>query len=101
MGTDERTISVVGGCPNPNGKPYTLWELVALLKKDKTFAQFFVDLSKRAEENDSAAIACVNSYLAPTDQELQDLGIPTSQWDTTRKCTDSGLLAIATAQQNS
>ena len=100
MSADERTRPV-GGCPNPNGKPYNLSELVALLKKDKTFAQFFSDLSKRAEENDPDAIACVNSYLAPTDQELQDLGRPASEWDTLRKCTDSGLLAITTAQQNS
>jgi hypothetical protein len=101
MGTDERTKPGVGGCPNPNGKPYTMRELVALLKTDKTFAQFFLDLSKRAEGNDLAALACVNSYLAPTDQELQDLGIAASQLGTMKRCTDSGLLAIATAQQNS
>jgi hypothetical protein len=102
MAADEtaRTRPVVGECPNPNGKPYTLWELVALLK-DKTFAQFFVNLVKRAEDNDPAAIACVNSYLAPTDQELQDLDIPASDWGTMRKCTDSGLLAIAKANLNS
>jgi hypothetical protein len=97
---DETTRPGVWRCPNPNGKPYTLSELVALLKRDKTFAQFFSDLSKRAEENDSAAIACVNSYLAPTDQELQDLGKPASEWGTLRKCTDSGLLAIAIAQNS-
>lgn len=101
MSADEATRPGAGACPNPNGKPYTLWQLVALLKRDKTFAQFFLDLSKRAQENDSAAIACVNSYLAPTDQELQDLDIPASDWDTMRKCTDSGLLAIAKAQLNS
>ena len=102
MAADEtaRTRSVVGECPNPNGKPYTLWELVALLK-DKTFAQFFVNLVKRAEGNDPAAIACVNSYLAPTDQELQNLDIPASDWGTMRKCTDSGLLALAQANLNS
>jgi len=99
MGADERTRPVVGECPNPNGKPYTLWELVALLK-DQTFGQFFVNLVKRAEE-DPAAIACVNSYLAPTDQELQNLDIPASDWGTMRKCTDSGLLAIAKANLNS
>jgi hypothetical protein len=100
MGTDE-TKPGDWGCPNPNGKPYTLWQLVALLKRDKTFAQFFLDLSKRAQEKDPAAIACVNSYVAPTDQELQDLDIPTSEWDTMRKCTDSGFLAITKAQLNS
>ena len=101
MSTDEGTRPGVGGCPNPNGKPYTLGQLVALLKRDKIFAQFFLDLSKRAQENDSAAIACVNSYVAPTDQELQDLGIPTSELVTMKRCTESGLLAIAKAQQDS
>ena len=101
MSADERTTPGVGGCPNPYGKPYTLWQLVALLKRDKTFAEFFLDLSKRAQENDSAAIACVDSYVAPTDQELQDLGIPTSEWGTMKRCTDSGLLAIAKAQLDS
>ena len=41
-----------------------------------------------------AAIACVDSYLAPTDQELQDLDIPTSEWDTMRKCTDRAYLLL-------
>ena len=98
MGTDETTRPAVWGCPNPYGKPYTLWQLVALLKRDKTFAQFFLDLAKKAQGNDPDAIACVNSYVAPTDQELQDLDIPTSEWDTMRKCTDSGFLALAKAQ---
>ena len=98
MSTDETTRLGGWGCPNPNGKPYTLWQLVALLKRDKTFAQFFLDLVKKAQGNDSAAIDCVNSYVAPTDQELQNLEIPTSEWETMRKCTDSGLLAIAQAQ---
>jgi hypothetical protein len=100
MSADEKTSPGVWGCPNPYGKPYTLRQLVALLKRDKTFAQFFSDLAKKAQENDSAAIACVNSYVAPTDQELQDLGIPTSEWGTMKRCTDSGLLAIAQAQNS-
>ena len=98
MSADETTKPGVWGCPNPNGKPYTLWQLVALLKRDRTLAQFFLDLSKRAEGNDPAAIDCVNSYLAPTDQELQDLGIAASEWVTLKRCTDSGVLAIAKAQ---
>lgn len=101
MGADEGTRPGAGGCPNPYGKPYTLWQLVALLKRDKTFAQFFLDLAKKAQGNDPAAIACVNSYVAPTDQELQDLDIPTPEWDTMKRCTDSGTLAIAKAQLDS
>lgn len=93
---------VLGECPNQSndGKPYSLLQLVALLK-DKAFAQFFFDLLKSAEANDTAAIACVNSYLAPTEKELRDLGIPASQIDSMRRCTESGLLVLVIAQQNS
>ena len=85
-------------CPNP-GRPYTLWEVVDLLRQPD-FAQFFLELLKRAQENDKAAIECVNSYLAPTVEELEDIGIAASQIDGMRRCTDSGLLVLVTAQQN-
>jgi uncharacterized protein (DUF2384 family) len=86
-------------CPNPMGKPYTLWELIRLLA-DRGFAQFFLEKLRKAEGNDMEAIDCVNSYLEPTEQELQELGIPASQWGSMRRCTDSGLLVLVTAQQN-
>jgi hypothetical protein len=88
----------VGECPNPD-KAYTLWELVGKLQ-DKAFARFFFDLLKRAEASDPGAIACVDSYLAPTVPELQDLGLPPSQIGNFRRCTDSGLLVIVLAKQN-
>ncbi|MEY2488140.1 MAG: hypothetical protein QOC70_82 [Verrucomicrobiota bacterium] len=90
---------VVGECPNPD-KAYTLWELVGKLQ-DRAFARFFFNLLKSAEANDPEAIACVNSYLAPTELELQDLGIPPSQIGNFRRCTDSGLLVLVLAKQNS
>jgi len=89
----------VTGCPNPRGRPYTLLQLVALLE-DKAFAQFFFDLLKRAEASEKEAIECINSYLEPTDQELQNLGIPEARWASLKRCTDSGLLVAVTAQQN-
>jgi hypothetical protein len=88
----------VGECPNPD-QPYTLTDFLALLK-DKDFARFFLGLLKSAGENDKVAIDCINSYLAPTVEELEDLGIPAYQIDNLRKCTDSGLLVMVTAQQN-
>jgi hypothetical protein len=94
-----RKPTLVGGCPNPRGRPYSLWEFLPLLA-DRAFARFFLDLLKRAEASDKDAIACVDSYLEPTDQDLQDLGIPASQWGSMRRCTDSGLLVLVSAQQN-
>jgi hypothetical protein len=98
----KRKKRLLGECPNQSndGKPYKLWEFLPLLK-DKTFARFFLDLLKRAEENEQEAIDCVNSYLEPTTTELQELGIPASQWSSMRRCTDSGLLVVVTAKQNS
>jgi hypothetical protein len=89
----------VGECPNPD-RAYTLWGLIGKLE-DKDFAAFFLDLLKRAEANEPGAIECVDSYLAPTAQELQNLGIPASQVASMRRCTDSGLLVIVTAQLKS
>ena len=85
-------------CPNSQA-PYTLWGLVSLLQSDKSFAEFFADLLKRANNNDKGAIECVDSYLAPTDGELQALGIGASQWNSLSKCTESGLLVAVIAQQ--
>jgi|SRR6267143_4648650 len=98
--TRKRKI-VLGECPNQSndGKPYKLSELLILLK-DKAFARFFFNLLKSAEANDQDAIACVNSYFEPSETELQNLGILASQWASMKKCTDSGLLVIVTAQQN-
>lgn len=95
----KRRKPAVAECPNPRGKPYSLWEFLPLLE-DRAFAQFFLGQLKSAEANDKGAIACVDSYLEPTERELQELGIPASQWGSMRRCTDSGLLVLVTAQQN-
>ena len=86
-------------CPNPKAA-YNLWDLVNLLQSDKAFAAFFSDLLMRANDNDKSAIACVDSYLKPTDTELENLGIPASNQGSLRRCIDSGLLVAVIAQQN-
>lgn len=86
-------------CPNPKGQ-YSLGDLVALIKSDETFAQFFFTLLKNALNNDKGAIDCVDSYLAPTTQELEELGIPTTKVESMRRCTDSGLLVLVIAKDN-
>ena len=82
--------------PKTGGK-YTLTELVWQLKHTQGFAAFFTIQLKLAFAGDEAAIACIDSYLEPTDQELGGLGIPESEWGALRKCTDSGFLVIVTA----
>lgn len=86
-------------CPNPEGKPYSLSQLLGKLQ-EKGFAADFFSLLKSAEAGDQSAIDCVNTYFAPTTTELQNLGIPASQIPIMKKCTDSGLLVLVTAQQN-
>jgi hypothetical protein len=85
----------------PSRVKHTLWDLVKRLESDPAFAQFFFDLLKRANENEPAAIACVDSYYEPTTEELQELGVSASQMDNMRRCTDSGLLVAVVAKASS
>ena len=85
----------------PSKVKHTLWGLVNLLESDPAFAQFFFNLLKSANENDQAAIDCVNSYYEPTTDELQELGVPASEVDNMRRCTDSGSLVLVVAKESS
>jgi hypothetical protein len=85
----------------PSREKHTLWGLVKRLESDQTFARFFFDLLKRANNNDRDAIACVDSYLEPTTQELEELGIAASEIDPMRRCTDSGSLVLVVAKEHS
>lgn len=87
------------GNPHNAGQPYTLTEILVELKNED-FAKFLFDLIKRAQGNHKDAINCLNSYLEPTENELENLGIPASEIDSMRRCTDSGLLVLVIAQQN-
>lgn len=92
--------NVTWGCPN-SGKAFDLKTLRDMLEdKPGGFASFFFPVVKEAMNSNPTAIACVNSYLAPTELELMALGIPASQIDSYKKCTDSGVLLVVLAQQN-
>jgi len=99
-GKKRKKKNVNWGCPNP-GRSYTLWALVNLLQTDSDFAGFFFPKLKDALDNDPNAITCVESYLAPTDDELTELGIPMSQVGSHKRCTDSGLLVAVVAKEYS
>jgi len=87
-------------CNNP-GKAFNLTTLVVMLEDQSSgFAAFFFPVLKNAMANDTAAIKCLESYLAPTDQELIALGVPSTGVGAARKCTDVGLLVAVIAQQN-
>ena len=86
-------------CPNPNGTPYSLWGLIAELKKNSGFAADFVDLLKQANNNNKGAIECLDGYLAPTTDELDGLGISASDLEAMKRCTESGSLVAAIAKQ--
>ena len=55
---------------------------------------FFATTLQAANGGDQASIDCIDSYLAPTAEELQNLGIPKAQIGPTRKCTESGNLVL-------
>ncbi len=86
-------------CDNP-GRPFSLKTLRDMLEHTPGFATFFFPVFKDAMNNNEDAIRCVDSYLAPGDQELTDLGIPSSGVAGKKRCTDSGLLLAVIAQQN-
>jgi hypothetical protein len=79
-------------CPNPSREKYTVNTLNEKLKNDDAFAAFFSAQLKLALTGDQEAVACVDSYYEPSDSEMQSLGIPSSKWSVTRKCTESGSL---------
>lgn len=97
--TTKKKKNVTWGCPN-SGRAFDLNTLTDMLQHTPGFAAFFFPVLKEAMNNNSTAKACVDSYLAPTDQELMDLGIPASGVGGKRKCTDSGLLVAVIAEQN-
>ena len=87
-------------CPN-SGRAFDLDTLRDMLEDKQTgFATFFFPVLKEAMNSNPTAIACVNSYLAPTPEELAALGIPAAQIENYRRCTDSSLLVAVIAQQN-
>ena len=93
-----KPTTLPGICSNP-GPPLGLWDVIAKLQSDKGFAAEFIDLLKSANNNEQDAIDCVNALLAPSKDELIGLGVPLSQVDSFRKCTESGLLVAAIARQ--
>ena len=80
-------------CPNQNN-PMTLTQVLGLLDSDPDFATFFATTVQDANKNIQSAIDCVDSYLEPTVEELENLGIPKSQIGPMRKCTESGNLVL-------
>jgi hypothetical protein len=86
-------------CDNP-GRPFGLKTLRDMLEHTPGFATFFFPVLKDAMNSNGDAIRCVNSYLAPSDTELMELGIPAAQIENYRRCTDSSLLVVVLAQQN-
>jgi hypothetical protein len=86
-------------CPNPSEPKLTVKTCKEKLKNDAVFAAFFAEKVKLGLGGDQGAKACVDSYYEPTDSELQNLGIPSSDWSVMRKCTESGHLLLVAAKE--
>jgi hypothetical protein len=92
--------NVTWGCPN-SGRAFDLHTIRDMLEDTSSgFAVFFFPVLKDAINGNPLAKTCVDSYLAPTDQELMQLGIPASGVGSKKRCTDSALLVAVIAQQN-
>jgi len=85
-------------CNNP-GRAFDLETLLDMLEHTPGFATFLFPVVKGAMAYNPADIQCLESYLAPSNRELMDLGIPS--WDVNGKsrCTDVGLLVAVAAQK--
>jgi hypothetical protein len=98
--TRKKKNNVTWGCPN-SGRAFDLTTLVSMLQNPSSgFAAFFFPKFKEAMNNNPAAIACIDSYLAPTTDELTSLGITSSGVGGKKSCTESGLLVAVIAKQN-
>ncbi len=75
----------------------TLAQVVNKLKTDATFPADFKATLASANANDQAAIDCINSYLAPTAQELEAKSVSKSEISLYSACTESGKLALILA----
>ena len=76
-----------------------LTEILELLENDADFAMFFATKVQQANNNNQDAIDCVDSYLQPTAEELENLGIPKSEIGPMRKCTESGNLVLVKCKE--
>ena len=85
-------------CPNPNS-PFSLWALIKKLELERGFAVDFVDLLKMANNNDKAAIACLNGYLEPSTGELDDLGISASELEQHEEMHRVGIAGCSIAKK--
>jgi hypothetical protein len=83
-------------CPNPDSA-MTLAQIVNRLKTDSEFASDFKQTLASAIENDQTAIDCIDSYLAPTAEELQAKSVSKSEVALYSSCTESGKLALILA----
>ncbi len=84
-------------CPNPNPPAMTLTQFISRIKSDPTFLADFKSTLDSAGANDKAARDCIESYLKPTEQELEGFGVPNANVLPARFCTESGKLALILA----
>jgi hypothetical protein len=81
--------------PDPKAPPpFTLKEFVKYIiqPENAQFAMWFAGRLGDANGGDERAIACVESYISPDNEDLRALGIDRSQYYSQRKCTEVGLL---------
>jgi hypothetical protein len=74
--------------------PFKLKDFVKYITQQENldFAKWFAGRLGDANGGDEGAIRCVESYISPDNEDLRALGIDRSQFYSTRKCTDVGLL---------
>ena len=63
-----------------------------LLNSDADFAVFFGRLLCQTNGGSTTAAACLEAFYEPTDEELDALCIPASEYSKYQKCTEQSIL---------
>lgn len=80
--------------------PYSLMELIDKIEENEdNFAEDFAIQLLLANSGRRDAIARIESFFLPKEEELEKFGIHPSQWNSMKKCTDSGRLLLVTAEK--
>ena len=81
-----------GGYPQNPGPPKDLTALIRKIDEGGTFPSEFAQAVKDANNNNPEAIACVEAWLDPSEDELTKYGICASRRGGLSRCTDKTLM---------
>ncbi len=84
----------------PPPTPHHLTALIDRIEENADgFAEYFATQLLLANGGNRGAITRIESFFEPIEEELSIFGVHESQWNSMKKCTDSGRLALVTLKK--